>query len=164
MRRSRLSSLVANRSISASIFSRAVEPTTSSRRARAYRSFSSILCTFAAAHQDFVLDETLKLTDGLLKVPLFTLLDIALIDKHRLVHRLVRASFSDCASTVASDPGPSVACNRRSPGSQRWIYRSAVNHGPCNDPLYRLEPCVIDQNNANDSDASGQRSEAGRRI
>jgi hypothetical protein len=44
--------------------------------------------TFTAAHQDFVLDETLKLTDGLLKVPLFTLLDIALIDKHRLVHRL----------------------------------------------------------------------------
>jgi hypothetical protein len=44
---------------------------------------------FATEHEDFILNKTLKLTCGLLKVLLFTLLDIALIDKHRLVYRVV---------------------------------------------------------------------------
>jgi hypothetical protein len=45
---------------------------------------------FAAVHEDFILNETLKLTDGLLKMLLFTFLDIALIDEHRLVYRVVQ--------------------------------------------------------------------------
>jgi len=40
---------------------------------------------FATVHEDFILYETLKLTYGSLKVLLFTLFDIALIDEHRLV-------------------------------------------------------------------------------
>jgi hypothetical protein len=45
---------------------------------------------FATVDEDFVLNETLKLTYGLLKMLLFTLLDIALIDEHRLVYRVVQ--------------------------------------------------------------------------
>ena len=45
---------------------------------------------FATVHEDFILNETLKLTYGLLKMLLFTLLDIALIDEHRLVYRVVQ--------------------------------------------------------------------------
>jgi hypothetical protein len=45
---------------------------------------------FATVHEDFILYETLKLTYGSLKVRLFTLFDIALIDEHRLVHGVIQ--------------------------------------------------------------------------
>ena len=45
---------------------------------------------FATAHENFILNETLKLAYGLLKVLLFTLLDIALIDEYRLVYRVAQ--------------------------------------------------------------------------
>ncbi len=43
----------------------------------------------AAAYQDLVVDESFKLTDGLLEVLLLALLDLALIDEDGLVDRVV---------------------------------------------------------------------------
>ena len=44
---------------------------------------------FPAAHQNLVVDEPFELADGLLEVLLLALLDLPLIDEHRLVQRIV---------------------------------------------------------------------------
>ena len=43
----------------------------------------------AAAHEDFVLDETFKLTDSLLEVLLLAFLDLSLVDEYGLVDRII---------------------------------------------------------------------------
>ena len=109
MRRSRLSSLVASLKISASIRSRAVEPTISSRRARADRNFSADTRPLAAAHQDFVLDETFKLTDSLLEVLLLSLPRL-LADRRIPPRRPHRRAIS--RPPESCNTGPSIAFNR----------------------------------------------------
>src|SRR5262249_11238063 len=52
--------------------------------------------TFTPAHEDFVLHESFKLTDCLLKVPLFTLLYITLINEYGLVDRIIKRLCIKC--------------------------------------------------------------------
>ena len=106
MRRSSASSFSARRRISASTRSRAVEPTTSSRRARADAQLLGDARTLAAADQDLVVDEPFELTDGLLEVLLLALLDLALVDEHGLVHRIVQATRVHCRRRTAQRQPP----------------------------------------------------------
>ena len=52
--------------------------------------FVAHVCAFTTVHQDFVLDETFELTYSLLEMLLLIFFDTALIDKYRLVHRIVQ--------------------------------------------------------------------------
>ena len=156
MRRSRLSSLVASLKISASIRSlRTGTDNLVTSRPRGPQLFSDTR-SLAAAHQDFVLDEALKLTDSLLEMLLLAFLDLSLVDEHGFVDRIIEPlrvhGNLECRT---------VGClQAHDLGGERWIDRRAVNHSRRDEPLNWLEADVIDQHDA-DKPHSSRRVQRG---
>ena len=111
----------------------------------------------APADQDLVFDEPFELTDGLLEVLLLALLDLPLVDEHGLVDRIVKP-----ARVHATSNGLTV--DRRQPsdlGGQRRIDGRAVDDGPGDQPLNRLEPGVVDQRHREDASLSASARSSG---
>ena len=113
-----------------------------------------------AANQDFVLDEPLKLTDGLLEVLLFAFLNLSLIDKHGFVHRIIEP-----LGVYRSLEYRAVRClQAHNFGCERWIDRAVGNDGCRNEPLNWLEAKIIDQHDANEALISSEGCKVWRSI